>query len=123
MRSVHHAERMDGRRAAGGDQPCDCLERPIARAAVGIHERPGGRAEPRAAHGIGQQLDDRVLELAGRPHLYCAALREELARDSSAKFDMCGPKTIGRPNTAGSRMLCPPVSARLPPTNATVASR
>ena len=28
----------------------------------------------------------------------------------SAKFCMCGPNTIGLPNTAGSRMLCPPMS-------------
>ena len=39
----------------------------------------------------------------------------------SAKFSMCGPKTIGLPCTAGSRMLCPPAGTRLPPTNTAVA--
>ena len=39
----------------------------------------------------------------------------------SLKLCMCGPNTIGLPNTAGSRMLCPPVSTRLPPTNTAVA--
>ena len=34
---------------------------------------------------------------------------------------MCGPNTIGLPNTAGSSTLWPPVATRLPPTNTIVA--
>ena len=46
-----------------------------------------------------------------------------LARNAAAislKFCMCGPNTIGLPKTAGSRMLWPPWSTRLPPTNTAV---
>ena len=40
---------------------------------------------------------------------------------TSLKFCIQGPKTIGLPKMAGSKMLCPPTSTRLPPTKTTVA--
>ena len=55
----------------------------------------------------------------------CTSIAAPFVRKVSAisrKFCMYGPNRIGLPNIAGSRMLCPPWSTRLPPTNTAVAT-
>src|SRR5438270_203318 len=52
-----------------------------ARAAVRLDERAGGRAEPGAADGVAEQLEERDLELAGVADLDRRFVIEERRRD------------------------------------------
>ncbi len=78
--------------------------------------------EPRALDRVADQPHDTPGQLAGARHLDGGLAAATNVSAISAKFCMCGPNTIGLPCTAGSRMLCPPWSTRLPPTKTTVAT-
>ena len=121
LSSVDAPERMDGRRAGEREERGNRIERAIACALVRLDERTRCGAEARAPHRIEQEVDERLLECLWRGDLHRRVVGEELARNLGevrhvrAEHDR-------PPQAAGSRMLCPPDSTRLPPTNATVAS-
>src|SRR5215510_8946947 len=80
-------------------------------------------AAPRRARCTGSRTIDRIAASSSRSlSTWIAASLFTNVSAISRKFRMYGPKTIGLPKIAGSRMLWPPWSTRLPPTNTAVAS-
>ena len=79
---------------------------PAARAAAGSSNH--ARTAPPSSSGAAHDRAVRRLAPAGRRRPGCCACT--------------GPTAIGRPSTAGSSRLCPPIGTRLPPTNATSAA-
>ena len=72
-----------------------------------FHERPRRGAELARRTGSPTSATS-IARARRRRHLHGRAAGEELSA-ISAKFDMCGPKTMGLPKMAGSRMLWPPI--------------
>lgn len=66
-------------------------EAAVARAPVGLHERPSGGAEPCAPHRIAQERDQRRFQLAVRLHLNRVA--ESVARLTPERLRKRGPMT------------------------------
>ena len=108
--SVHQPERTHAAAGPAAARPGDHGQRLALRAAVGFDERPRRRAEPRAPHRIGQQrraarARARAPIAPGSPR----SLLEERARRSPRSSACAGRRRSALPNTAGSRMLWPPV--------------
>ena len=75
--------------------------------AVGFDQRARRGAQPGAPHRIGQQRQQRLLELAVGLHLDGRAVGQERVGDLLEVLHV-GTEQIGLPKIAGSRMLCPP---------------
>src|SRR5690606_19130716 len=72
-------ERMDnGPEPRARQQSVDGVDGPALRAAVGVDERTGGRADARAFDRIAEEPDDHFPQVVGRLHLNGRALAQEL---------------------------------------------
>ena len=106
------------RRARGASQ----AQQPVGRAAVrGVERRAPPRPSPPARPGRRAAPTPRR-PARRHPRRRIAAPAASASAVASAKLNMCGPTSVGRPAAIGSIRFWPPSGSRLPPTKATSAA-
>ena len=119
---MDHAEGTDDGAAARRRRQQSAMTASVLSLAPRLASTSARAAAPSRARRTGSVISASSASSSSRSD--CTWTAAPLVRNASAissKFCMCGPKTIGLPKSAGSRMLWPPVGTRLPPTNTAVA--
>ena len=90
----------------------------LQRTAVGTESPESALAHGGGFGGVRKQM--RYLRVQAGLIAYLDGAVGVAQQVRQGKWCMCGPNSRGLANMTGSRMLCPPTGARLPPTKATV---